>query len=283
MGATLVPALSAAGAGRTWLLEESRSSSNFCRGAVFGQGPLGKKAHQPVWRNLHQASGRAVARFHNIRTQDPEARQWEGGLRESRRQQHRLSMAVAGATGSASDSNLLIVGPGVLGSYLGKLWLEQHPSAVVVGQTNSTTNHEKLQALGFKTRLKSEANSDKFPFVAFCAPPSGSEDYVGEVKRALDLWDGSGSFVFTSSAGVYAEDSGGPITEESALAPAGNPRLDPLKEAESAVLERGGNVVRLAGLYHAQRGAHTFFLRAGSVERWGATRSTSFIMKMLRA
>lgn len=28
-------------------------------------------------------------------------------------------------------------------------------------------------------------------------------------------------------------------------------------------------MVRLVGLYHALRGAHTFFLRAGSVERWG--------------
>ena len=31
-------------------------------------------------------------------------------------------------------------------------------------------------------------------------------------------------------------------------------------------------MVRLAGLYHAQRGAHTFFLRKGQVERWGGTR-----------
>ena len=27
--------------------------------------------------------------------------------------------------------------------------------------------------------------------------------------------------------------------------------------------------MRLVGLYHAQRGAHTFFLRAGEVSRWG--------------
>jgi hypothetical protein len=44
---------------------------------------------------------------------------------------------------SASGQDLLIVGPGVLGSYLGKLWKEQHPGATVTGQTNSTANHER--------------------------------------------------------------------------------------------------------------------------------------------
>ena len=50
------------------------------------------------------------------------------------------------ATGSAPPSGvlaLLIVGPGVLGAYLGKLWAEDHPDATVTGQTNSTTNHHR--------------------------------------------------------------------------------------------------------------------------------------------
>jgi len=42
-----------------------------------------------------------------------------------------------------------------------------------------------------------------------------------------------------------------------------------LLAAERAVLGAGGCVARLAGLYHARRGAHTFFLKAGRVERWG--------------
>ena len=37
----------------------------------------------------------------------------------------------------------LMTGPGVLGSYLGKLWLEQHPAARVVGQTNTEANHDR--------------------------------------------------------------------------------------------------------------------------------------------
>ena len=37
------------------------------------------------------------------------------------------------------------------------------------------------------------------------------------------------------------------------------------------MLAAGGCVTRLAGLYHARRGAHTFFLHAGRVERWGGS------------
>ena len=40
-------------------------------------------------------------------------------------------------------SDLLIVGPGVLGSYVGTLWQQQHPEATVIGQTNSTSNHDR--------------------------------------------------------------------------------------------------------------------------------------------
>lgn len=47
-----------------------------------------------------------------------------------------------------------------------------------------------------------------------------------------------------------------------------NPRL---LAAEGAVRAAGGCVARLAGLYHARRGAHTFFLKAGRVERWGGS------------
>ena len=42
-----------------------------------------------------------------------------------------------------SGQDLLIVGPGVLGSYVGMLWQQQYSSANVVGQTNSTTNHNR--------------------------------------------------------------------------------------------------------------------------------------------
>ena len=44
---------------------------------------------------------------------------------------------------AAQDSSLLVVGPGVLGSYAGILWQQQHPGAQVIGQTNSQSNHDR--------------------------------------------------------------------------------------------------------------------------------------------
>lgn len=153
--------------------------------------------------------------------------------------------------------------------------------------------HRRLSALGISPRTKDAAPSGgAFPFVVFAAPPSGSEDYMGEIKAALALWDGTGSFVFTSSAGVYTvedgsggcwvlrRDAGWPARAAAAAAAAlcdshragpriprpaacdesaptaklgDNERTDRLLAAEQAVLDAGGIVVRLVGLYHAQR------------------------------
>jgi len=164
----------------------------------------------------------------------------------------------------------LIVGPGVLGSYLGKLWLDEHPGATVVGQTNSTTSHDRLTALGIQPRVKAEADDRKYPFVCFAAPPSGSEDYPAEVAAAAALWDGTGSLLFTGSAGLFTVDDGTQCNEDSPVAEQGSSdRNDRLLQAEAAALDAGGCVVRLVGLYHSSRGAHTFFLKAGEVQRWG--------------
>ena len=43
----------------------------------------------------------------------------------------------------ANGDDLLVVGPGVLGSYVGMLWQQQHSTGTVTGQTNSTTNHDR--------------------------------------------------------------------------------------------------------------------------------------------
>lgn len=67
----------------------------------------------------------------------------------------------------------------------------------------------RLQALGIAPRTKDAAeNGSTFSYVVFSAPPSGSADYLGEIKAALALWDGTGAFVFTSSAGVYTVEDG---------------------------------------------------------------------------
>lgn len=63
---------------------------------------------------------------------------------------------------------------------------QAHPDAAVVGQTNTTNAHDRLRSIGVRPVVK-DLNDDapqKFPYVVFCAPPSGSDDYAAEVRSA---------------------------------------------------------------------------------------------------
>jgi hypothetical protein len=167
---------------------------------------------------------------------------------------------------SPGPDDLLIIGPGVLGAYLGVLWKAARPGAAVVAQTNTAARHAALAALGLAPRTGGAATPERYARVAFAAPPSGSDNYPASLQAALAQWDAGAPgacFVFTGSAGVLAVDDGGPADESSPTVPRGAaPRTDALLAAEDAVLAAGGCVLRLAGLYHATRGAHSFFLRA---------------------
>ena len=55
----------------------------------------------------------------------------------------------APSTSGRGDLDLLIAGPGVLGSLLGKLWKDAHSMAEVVGQTNSDANHQRWALVVF--------------------------------------------------------------------------------------------------------------------------------------
>ncbi|GFR46023.1 hypothetical protein Agub_g7282 [Astrephomene gubernaculifera] len=194
--------------------------------------------------------------------------------------------------GSPLNRNLLVVGPGVLGSVLARDWLVSVPGATATGLTNTERSHDRLRALGIQpaTRVSLQQQEGqqqheggggagagrRWSFVAFSAPPSGSQDYVADVRSALSLWDGTGCFLFTSSMSVCAVDDGGAVDdmgEEGRGCPlvtrGSAPGTDKLLGAEEAVLQAGGCVLRLVGLYHANRGAHTYFIRAGSVPRPG--------------
>lgn len=92
-----------------------------------------------------------------------------------------------------------------------------------------------------------------------------------QVAAAAKLWDGTGSFLFTSSMSVCAAEDGSEVSEDRCplVAEGKSPSTDRLLAAERAALAAGGNVLRLVGLYHAQRGPHTFFIRQGEVARYG--------------
>ncbi|XP_038971045.1 uncharacterized protein LOC120104256 [Phoenix dactylifera] len=76
----------------------------------------------------------------------------------------------------------------------------------------------------------------------------------------------SSSFLFTSSTAAYDCSDNGFCNEDSPIVPIGtNPRTDVLLKAENTTLEAGGCIPRLAGLYKADRGAHVYWLKKGSV------------------
>ena len=78
----------------------------------------------------------------------PVSQAWARSRRGSLRPVQGSSMSVKAnrehANGEhANGDDLLVVGPGVLGSYVGMLWQQQHSTGTVTGQTNSTTNHDR--------------------------------------------------------------------------------------------------------------------------------------------
>lgn len=164
----------------------------------------------------------------------------------------------------ASAAPLLVVGAGVLGREVAAQWREAHPGSRVVAETRSTRAHEELAALGLEPALAGEGGA-VFKRVVFCAPPSGNEDYPGAVEAAVERVAEGGVFVFTSSAGVY-KPADAPVCEDGEVETE-KPRAAKLLKAEAAVLARPeGRVVRLAGLYSLERGAHSYFIRAASAE-----------------
>ena len=175
---------------------------------------------------------------------------------------------------------MLVIGSGVLGRLAAAHW-RTATAAPVIGVTRSR-NAEREQAFlaeGITPKLREELEcemgdapgSGPYAHVLFCASPGGNEDYVGEVDRAMRLWNAEapgGRFVFTSSAGVYEEQDGGVVTEASPTA--STPRAAKLLAAEERVLAAGGTVVRLAGLYLLNRGAHNAWLSMEEVKTGGA-------------
>ncbi|XP_052620286.1 uncharacterized protein LOC111895024 [Lactuca sativa] len=190
-----------------------------------------------------------------------------------------LHVMASSSTGAASEeldtssstsvgaNDLLIVGPGVLGRLVAEKWREEHPGCQITGETVTTDHHEELIKIGINPTLKGVKWDHKFPYVIFCAPPSRSSDYASDVGEAASLWNGEGSFLFTSSSAPYDRYDNGQCYEDSPVVPIGrSPRTDVLLKAEKIVLDAGGSVVRLAGLYKADRGMHLYYLKQGTIE-----------------
>jgi len=94
---------------------------------------------------------------------------------------HDKGSEVSGAD-VVGQNDLLIVGPGVLGRIVAEKWQKEHTSCKVYGQTASTNHHSELTDLGIIPSLKGSTISQKVPYVIFCAPPSGSDNYPEDVR-----------------------------------------------------------------------------------------------------
>ncbi|GLU08328.1 hypothetical protein SLE2022_252460 [Rubroshorea leprosula] len=157
------------------------------------------------------------------------------------------------SSGVVGENDLLIVGPGVLGRLVAEKWREEHPGCQVYGQTVTTDHHDELIKMGINPSLKG-SKAQQFPYVIFCAPPSQTSDYPGDVRMAALSWNGEGAFLFTSSSAPYDCSDNGPCDEDTPVVPIGrSPRTDVLLKAEQVVLE------------FEDRGAHTYWLEKGTL------------------
>ncbi|ONI28422.1 hypothetical protein PRUPE_1G142000 [Prunus persica] len=120
------------------------------------------------------------------------------------------------SSGRVGANDLLIVGPGVLGRLVAQKWREEHPGCEIHGQTMTVDHHEELSKVGINPCLKGTKTTHKFPYVIFCAPPSRTSDYPGDVRLAALNWNGEGSFLFTSSSAPYDCNDNGPCDEDAA-------------------------------------------------------------------
>lgn len=171
--------------------------------------------------------------------------------------------------------DLWVVGAGTLGSLAAKQWKMQFPASRVVAETKSSTRHGELQAAGIDARLRDArvgAETDRSAkHVLVCFPPSiapSAQDYNGELAEACRIWagpKGGGRLLYTSSTAVYGESHGNTVTEAFRV-DTRTARSTRMINAEEQIVTRGGSIMRLAGLYDAQRGPHSYWLRQGSVE-----------------
>jgi len=162
-------------------------------------------------------------------------------------------------------SDLLVIGPGRLGMLVAQNWQKSAENCKIFLKFRSANDErkERLTKEGF-TVLSEEEETPEVDFIVFCAPPTGNETYAQDVELGFKHLKSGGLYVFTSSGGVFAENSGQIVNEESALNR--TERNGKIIDAEKIVLEKGGCVLRLGGLYSLDIGAHSFYARGGEID-----------------
>ncbi len=161
---------------------------------------------------------------------------------------------------------IAVLGCGYVGAEFARL--AKRSGHQVLGVVRSESSRDRLRSEGLSAQAFDIFTGDwsdlpaRFDAVVYAASTGGGgpEAYalaydIG-VHRAL-AWAksvGATSFIFTSSTGVYRQDDGGVVNEESAVG--GTPTADAILAGEQAVLASGiarARVLRFGGLYGPDR------------------------------
>jgi nucleoside-diphosphate-sugar epimerase len=159
---------------------------------------------------------------------------------------------------------ILIAGCGYVGQAAADLY---HAAGwAVEGWTRSAESVATLSAkpypiceVDISRRAKGAERTGTFDAVIHCASSSGGDAeiyrqvYLDGARNLLEMFPGS-KLLFTSSTSVYAQRDGSWVTEESETKPT-RQTSQILLETEGLVLDNGGIVARLAGIYGPGRSA----------------------------
>lgn len=145
---------------------------------------------------------------------------------------------------------LLLIGNGYLGQAVGRVFRDHGWEVVPV----SLSGGEGARAADVSDLSSVRGLADAAPdFIVHCAasgrggPEAYQRVYVDGCRNLADVFPGV-PLLFTSSSSVYAQTDGSVVTEESPAIPERETgRL--LLAAEKVVLEAGGTVARLSGIY----------------------------------
>lgn len=160
--------------------------------------------------------------------------------------------------------SVLIAGCGYVGAATAGLfhdngWEVEGWTASTRSAVSSSAKPYTIRAVDIRDRVKIAAAAKDFDAVIHCASSGGGDAeayrqiYLEGVRNLSTVFP-SALLLFTSSTSVYAQTEGEWVTE---LSPAEPTRATGriLREAEAFVLEKGGIVARLAGIYGPGRSA----------------------------
>ncbi len=150
----------------------------------------------------------------------------------------------------AMSPSLTVYGAGDLGTLAIKVYQDLYADARIYGVTKTDRRHEALKALNINPVIEHQTLPPSTNVLISIPPQPG---LLNLIRQALENWDRTGAFLLISSTRVYAEESGNEVHENSQVTAS-----SPLLEAETLVLDQGGMVLRLAGLYDEYKGPHRF-------------------------